>query len=1491
MADLEAFASTHLVPLPDLNKSSAKAGKGSSIEKTYQKKTQLEHILLRPDTYIGSVEPVTQSMWVFDSESEAMVQREITFVPGLYKIFDEILVNAADNKQRDPSMSCIKIDIQPEENVMKIWNNGKGIPVVEHKEEKMLVPTLIFGHLLTSSNFNDDEKKVTGGRNGYGAKLCNVFSTEFTLETSCKQYRKKFKQTWNSNMSKALDVRLSDAAPEDFTCITFKPDLKKFKMQKLTKDMVDLFTRRAYDVAASCPGIKVYLNGKRLGVKTFKDYVDLYLKDKTDDAGNPLKAVHEQINDRWEVAVTLSTDGFKQISFVNSIATTKGGRHVDYLADQIVKQLIEVVKKKQGKGGVQIKPSNLKNHLWLFCRCLVENPTFDSQTKEYMTLQQSMFGSKCDLGQKFIAKVGKCGVIEAVMNWVKFKTMQNLDKQCHKAKHSKLKGIAKLDDANLAGTKQSLECVLILTEGDSAKSLAVAGLGVVGRDRYGVFPLRGKLLNAREASFQQMMENSEINNLVKILGLQYSKKYNTQEDLKTLRYGKVMIMADQDQDGSHIKGLIINFLHYKWPELLRQNFIEEFITPIVKVFKNKQELAFFSLPEFEEWRNSTPNWHTWRVKYYKGLGTSSSAEAKDYFNDMVRHRIKFVYKGEEDDEAIKLAFGKSSDSRKEWLSTWMDERRRRIDLGLQETYLYEKDTCSISYSDFVNKELILFSNMDNERSIPSMIDGLKPGQRKVMFTCFKRNLTKEIKVAQLAGSVAELSSYHHGEMSLMGTIIGLAQDFVGSNNLNLLLPQGQFGTRLHGGRDAASPRYIFTSLSPLTRHVFNSADEPMLEFQRDDNLTIEPKWYMPVLPMVLVNGADGIGTGWSTKIPNFDVGDIIANLRRMLAGDEPKPMLPAFRGFRGKIRELDTNKYAIFGEIAVIDDNTVEITELPVKTWTQTYKESVLEPMLNGTEKQPAKIQDYKEYHTDTTVKFVVQMSADKLRDAEESGLHKFFKLQTSLTTSFMILFDQNDCIKRYNNVEEILREFFSLRLDWYEKRKLYLLGKLAADSLKLDNQARFIVDKIEKRLVIEDLTRAACVKLLQSSGFDSDPVRSWRANLASLANFSVADEADTSAATDDGPDYDYLLSLPMLSLTRERKDELLRQRDAKSAELTALRAKTPRTMWSEDLDSLQAAIDQLNKAEAERAEELAKKLTAAKLAASNAASNKARAAKSTRISVEHLPTPGARRIAPQIDEQMLARAKSASAATAAAGDKIEKSPRKQQQQKSTSANSFEFDDSDGEFGGAGPKPLWQRLSDSGVDVSCLVGKPSTSAAAGSNNSKRPTASAVKKEQATIKKSPKQQPSKKRKAADDSSDTSDDSLSSLSDDAEFKPAGQSTPVKKKITATTAKPKSKKITDSRKPTKQPAVKKAKTDNKPKSATTKKSTATTNKNSSKRNPWERGSDSDDSFVGGAGGGASDDDEIGASSGAARRRQPIDQVVALNQLLNMSIRIAKV
>lgn len=1006
-----------------------KPKKGKRYSEQYQKLSQLEHIIKRPDTYIGSIERTERQMWVYNTETDSMEFREVSYVPGLYKIFDEILVNAADNKQNDKNMDEIRVTVDREAGEISVWNNGYGIPIEIHSKEKIYIPELIFGHLLTSSNYDDDQQKITGGRNGYGAKLCNVFSTKFTLDTADTRSKKKYKQTWTENMSKKGEAKITDNKGDNYTKVTFTPDFAKFGMTGMDDDFEALVKRRVYDMAGTAK-VKVKLNGTTVPARNFKKYMELYTKaikkERGEEAANDNSdIITDQPDPRWEIGFAVSDGSFQQVSFVNSISTTSGGTHVNYIADQICNKLADAVKKKDKKG-VTLKANQIRNHIFVFVNCMIVNPAFTSQTKEQLTTKSSQFGSKCIVSDEFMKKViNKTEVVNNIMHFAQQKADQIL-KKSDMGKRSRMNN-PKLTDANKAGTKDGYRCTLILTEGDSAKALAVAGRSIVGPDLFGVFPLRGKLLNVRDASVDQISKNAEIQNIKNFIGLQHKKEYS---DARGLRYGHVMIMADQDHDGSHIKGLLINFLQVAFPSLLKiPGFLIEFITPIVKVWKGdpkkpSKSQTFFTMPEYEAFREIHKHEKGWEHKYYKGLGTSTTEDAQIYFTNLDRHLKEFHAMQDHEAELVELAFSKKkADERKEWL--------RQFKPG---TYL-DHSSDKISYTDFINKELILFSMADNMRSIPSVVDGLKPGQRKVLYSCFKRNLKKDMKVVELAGYVSGTTAYMHGEASLQQTIIGLAQTFVGSNNVNCLEPSGNFGSRLQGGSDCASARYIYTRLTPFARKIFQSVDEPLLKYNLDDGKAIEPEVYVPVVPLVLINGADGIGTGWSSSIPNYNPVDIVNNLRRMMDGQEIEPMQPWFRGFKGEVTAVGPDKYKFSGIIEQISDTEVQILELPIRMWTQDFKDK-LEELIKA-EKVPSFIKDYKDYNTHNDVNFHIQLEEKHMKKALEDGLEEKFKLSRTIATSNLVAFDPEGRITKYANVEDIMKEFFNLRLKYYEKRKV----------------------------------------------------------------------------------------------------------------------------------------------------------------------------------------------------------------------------------------------------------------------------------------------------------------------------------------------------------------------------------------------------------------------------------------------------------------------
>ncbi|KAH8101531.1 type II DNA topoisomerase [Cristinia sonorae] len=1131
--------------------------KKKTASETYQKLTQLEHILKRPDSYIGSVESITAPMWVWDSDNKRMVLREIKYVPGFFKIVDEILVNAADNKINDPNMDTLKVTVDPENNTISVYNNGRGIPIEMHSREKIYIPELIFGHLLSSSNYDDDEKKLTGGRNGYGAKLANIYSTQFTVETADKNSSQKYSQTWTDNMSKMGKAKITkNGKGEEYTRVTFKPDLKRFGMDSIDDDTVALLKKRVYDMAGTVKDVKVVLNDERLKVKGFKQYVELYLNSAAEQAqstsGGAAQAkqsvIYEQVGKRWEVAFAVSDGSFQHVSFANSIATTKGGTHVNAIADQISKNLITSITKKNK--GATVKPAQIRTHMWIFVNALIENPTFDSQTKETLTLPASKFGTRPTLSDDFHKKVAKSPIVEEVLSWAKNRAEREL-KKTDGNRRNRITGLPKLSDANNAGTRKAADCTLILTEGDSAKCLAVAGLAVLGRDNYGVFPLRGKLLNVRDAKHDQIMKNEEIQNIKKILGLQHNKDY---KDVSTLRYGSIMIMTDQDHDGSHIKGLILNYLDHFYPSLLKiPKFLVEFVTPIVRVKKGTQVIDFYTIPEYEAWVERTHDSHRWTAKYYKGLGTSEDTDAFKYFGQIGKHMIPFSTMKDEERELLELAFSKKkADDRKEWL--------RQLKPG---TFL-DHTVKEITVTNFIHNELILFSMADNIRSIPSVADGLKPGQRKIIWGCFKRKLKGEIKVAQLAGYISEKSAYQHGEQSLQMTIVNLAQDYVGSNNVNLLMPHGQYGTRDQGGKDHASARYIFTQPAPIARALFHPADDPLLTYLTDDSTPIEPEWYLPTVPLVLINGAEGIGTGWSTNIPCFNPVDIVANIRRLMNGQEQEKMLPWWRGFKGNIKKIGEHKYDVTGIANKIDDTNVEIIELPIHRWTQGYKME-LEAMCG--EKGDGPVKDYKEYHDNVNVHFLVTMTEAGMKKAEEQGFIEFFKLSSKVNTSNMMCFDFDNKIKKYDSPEDIIEEFYPVRLAYYQKRKDFMSNELQNQLEKLSNQARFIQMIVDKELIISGRKKVDVVADLKKKDFRPFPkVKKIKTVGESEENQDEEEEEEASSGVTS--DYDYLLNMSISNLTREKIDRLKQQAKDKEAELLTLLGRKPVEIWNEDLDN-----------------------------------------------------------------------------------------------------------------------------------------------------------------------------------------------------------------------------------------------------------------------------------------------------------------------------------
>ena len=1193
-----------------------------------------EHVLHRPDTYIGTVRSSPVERLVADVSSEGGVtisERVVNFCPGLTQLFLEILNNARDRTvAADVEVRCSRIDvtINRDSGEITVVNNGDAVPVEMHPQHGVYNPELIFGQLLTSTNYDDSERRIAGGRNGFGAKLTNIFSTQFQVECLDARTRRLYRQTWTSNMSAKTAPDVTEGAKgRPYTRVSWIFDPTRFGKRStaelLDADFLGVVRKAVVDVAATVgTKVTVCLDGVEIKCDTLAKYVECFPALRE----SPTKLV-ASVNDRWKVAVCTAPDGAdgtaRNVSFVNGMWTSLGGTHETHVVQQVTDAVIAGIRS-AAKGADKELVENARNlprlvrdRVWVFVDACIENPEFTSQTKECLKSPRAEWGSTCELPDAFLRKLGKTEIVGAILDNLRGKSARAL-KSTDGRKVAKLSGIPKYESAAWAGTARSNRCMLILTEGDSAKATAVAGLkGRTDRERFGIFPLRGKIINARNATPADLQDCKEFVNLKLILGLQQGKTYESEADRRTLRYGGIIVMTDQDTDGFHICALVQNIFAVFWPHLLRTGFVHGLPTPVVKVTKGAQTIPFYTVPQYEKWLSQQPDGAKgWRVKYFKGLGTSTSAEAVEYFRT-----FKLVqYVGQESvssffaqspppgagagagagagsgtpptgspttrtstDELFVRLFDKGeTDYRKEWVRAYDP---RVVDL--------DPTQGRVTIADFMNKMYIQHASDNLQRTIPNVIDGLKPSQRKILYGCFHEGLdrgAKEMKVAQLGAAVAKCTNYHHGEQSLMAAIVNMAQDFTGANNLNLLVPSGQFGTRLMGGADAASPRYIFTRIADVALKVFRKEDNPILEHVEDDGDVVEPTVYIPIIPMVLVNGADGIGTGFSTTLPPSDPRVVIENVRKMIAAGSPsvpfEPYVPWWRGFTGTVEARGADRYVISGRCEV-NGATVRVTELPVGVWTSPYKE-----FLDGLA-QAGKITDYTSVIDDVTVDITVELPvsaqsptgfdaviesasmdlgdasavrAAKKRTASQAAVSaapvpsELLKLTKTVSVANVNLYttpypraDKVPTIKKYADPNEIYGDFYETRMAAYDRRKAHELSVLTKAHAVASARAAFLTAKLEGRLVLERRALADVCTDMEVLGLPTGEALGIR------------------SGGDSG--YEYLLGMKISSLTAEKLAEYTADVARLEGEIATLQATPVSRMWLAELDELLRAL------------------------------------------------------------------------------------------------------------------------------------------------------------------------------------------------------------------------------------------------------------------------------------------------------------------------------
>lgn len=1091
----------------------------------YRVLSHVDHVLERPSQYVGSV--VTRNVvdWVFDQPTQKMQHRETPYNEGLVKTIFEVIDNAVDNSRKKVNPTTV-IKVSMNDTSIVVTNNGAGIPIKKAdlgNGKEMYIPTTIFGVPMSGSNFNEN-RDGTIGMNGLGVKLTNILSREFKV--ICIEGDKKFKQVWKDNM-KVRQKEIVTKAPSNppfSTSVTFTPDLSYFHSEEnecnITSLMQisDIIYTRLLTISVSHPNpIKIYFNGKQIKCKGIKAYMKLFTDDRT---------FYESItNEHFEYGVTLSTTGsFEHQSFVNCQRTTSDkSSHTKYVTNQVVSAITQYFKKK-GAGNTKLSNNYIANYLHVFVNIQLMNPKFTSQTKVELASNISPKRYPIDTG-KVLGLIKKSGLLARLEKALDSKVLNTVQNSLNVSSKKSTVNIPKLDDAHDAGTSRSPSTMLFLVEGDSAKTMVSTGMSVIGRKKYGVFPLKGKVLNVVGAAPKKLAGNKEIANIMKILGLNFGKKYDTEAERRTLRYGRLCILTDSDVDGMHITGLLITFIHHFWPALLRVGFMKRFVTPIIKISKGKRTHSFFTLSDYLDYEenNTMVGWH---AKHLKGLGTSKREETLEYFRNMEQLHLKDFEVDDRTPGLIKHIFDPDNTNwRKEWLTKPLGETRMD----------YNKRVMEIS--KFLMTEMYDYSSYNIKRAIPSVVDGFKVSQRKVMCACldkFKAPTTPSFKVAQLASFAAAHTNYAHGEVSLQNTIVNMAQSFSGSNNIPYLYEDGAFGTRIANGGDAASPRYIFTKITVRARDIIRDISPNVLNYLTEENMVVEPEFYVPVLPMVLINGANGIATGFRSLVPLFNQRDIIHNIKcKFDTGLKTTKFLPWYGGTyktNHKTRE-ENNQWVFEGQIDQGPSNTLVISELPIGIAIDDYKDNVLSKMVeNGV------ITKYVVDHkSENEPRFIIHGYKDKL----SPDLYDVFKLKNTMTQKCMNLLDRGGHVMNFKTPEEIFEYWFQVRVEYVKKSHQNNCAMMEQHMSEIQHRLNFIRAVVTKALEIRNVSRDRVMEDMTQLGIP-------------------------------GPLQHKFLQIPLISITMERYQALERELEKVRGDYESYSTKTVSDIVVEELYSFE---------------------------------------------------------------------------------------------------------------------------------------------------------------------------------------------------------------------------------------------------------------------------------------------------------------------------------
>lgn len=1029
---------------------------------------EIPHILARPDILVGSAERVPRETLCFNSTTSKLENKNVLHAAAQEQMFKEVLGNAADNVQRSRDMNIDPkvIEVTMTENMIRVKNYGVHIPIEISPQTGKYIPEMIFGSLRTGTNFDDNEKRITIGKNGVGAKATNIFSKQFDIECADPKKKQLYKQSWINNMNALPHTITNYVSDIGFTQVTYILDFQRFGINSYDEEAYGIYMAHCVNTSYTCK-IPVYFNDNLIDIKTLAQYASCHI-----DITNHIEYISKDKTQEICIVDAPNAGGF--VSFINGMITRGGGIHIKQMYEILRENTAKILDKQLKESGMAITKRELETHVFICCSFVIDKPTFTNQSKD--TFNGPM--TKIEIPDKTLNKLKDWKLIEQIYEQIMLK--QALKLKSTDGKKSKRTNVKKLRDANITTSGgDTSQTVLILTEGDSATSYAEFFISQVpnniGKDYFGILPLRGKLLNSINADFSKLIANAELKSIKVALGLQDNTDYSNPDARSKLRYGTLLCMTDSDNDGKHILGLILLFFLSRFDSLVNTGFFKFLRTPIVMTTNHGTSNRFYTMKSYLQWAATIgENVKNWKHNYFKGLGSFSEQKMKDEYT--YRRAVTFQI-DDQAGEKVKMAFDKLlADDRKQWLINFVEDQLLTIET-------FEE----IPISLFIDQELIYYTIENAIRSIPNAIDGLKDSQRKCIWGGYKElKSDDEYKVSLLASHIAKVTAYKHGEKSLGETIHNMTANYVGSNNLEYFRSESMTGTRIAGGKDAGSPRYTFVAPIWWHKFIFRPEDKCIEERIEDEGHLQECKNFFPVLPMHVINGVNGVGTGFSSTIPAHSPCDIGFWFQCRLQYDITKntniqlPIIkPWYNKFTGQIAAENSNTFVTYGTL-VQDDanpNNFTITELPIGMWTNKY-----ENFLKLLQENEA-FKNFKSYCTPHTIKFILE----GVKNPET--IEKRLKLTTNLSYKNMTVlhFTQDGRVQPiiYKNIQELLEDFYRLRLFYYQKRRQQVIKDITDEIFTISERARFILTVLEGKLEFRKRKESDVHKDMINMNFD----------------------------------------------------------------------------------------------------------------------------------------------------------------------------------------------------------------------------------------------------------------------------------------------------------------------------------------------------------------------------------------------------------------------